>query len=303
MPSRAVLVALLSSPIVASTALGGGSPGPVAHWTFDEGKGAIAHDTSGYANDGAVFGAPLWTVGVSGGALALDGINDYVNCGNAAILNPPSEITISAWYRPTVSFSGSGNDPIVDKAYVFHAPPYYQYHLGVTGDLYGASPASFGFSVSAGAGAGTAQGAWATNNWYHLVGTYDGLNATFYVNGQQISTFAGPGGTMSDFGRPLLIGKFANLDFYLPGTVDDIQIYDRAVTCGEVQYLFEHPGEVSFGPGTVVADLSGDNAVSGADLAILLGAWGACSACEADLDCSGAVDAGDLAVLLGAWTG
>ncbi len=52
-------------------------------------------------------------------------------------------------------------------------------------------------------------------------------------------------------------------------------------------------------------DINGDGVVNGADLAILLGAWGACPAtgcCSADLDESGTVDAADLALLLGAWS-
>ncbi len=52
------------------------------------------------------------------------------------------------------------------------------------------------------------------------------------------------------------------------------------------------------------ADLDGDGAVNGADLAVLLAAWGPCppkGSCPADLDGSGAVDGGDLAALLSAW--
>ena len=52
------------------------------------------------------------------------------------------------------------------------------------------------------------------------------------------------------------------------------------------------------------ADLNGDGVVNGADLSILLAAWGACppkAACPADLDGNGAVDGADLATLLAAW--
>ncbi|MCE2883034.1 MAG: dockerin type I domain-containing protein, partial [Planctomycetaceae bacterium] len=48
------------------------------------------------------------------------------------------------------------------------------------------------------------------------------------------------------------------------------------------------------------ADLNGDGAVNGADLTILLGAWGSTNAAY-DLDGSGTVSGGDLAILLGAW--
>jgi len=51
----------------------------------------------------------------------------------------------------------------------------------------------------------------------------------------------------------------------------------------------------------VFGDLSGDGSVDGADLGLMLGAWGACQGCPADLDGSGVVDGGDLGLLLGAW--
>ncbi|MFG0275565.1 MAG: hypothetical protein ACF8QF_10950, partial [Phycisphaerales bacterium] len=49
-------------------------------------------------------------------------------------------------------------------------------------------------------------------------------------------------------------------------------------------------------------DLNGDGVVEGADLGLLLGAWGACAgACPADLNGDGVVDGADLGLLLGAW--
>jgi subtilisin-like proprotein convertase family protein len=50
-----------------------------------------------------------------------------------------------------------------------------------------------------------------------------------------------------------------------------------------------------------VADLNGDGAVNGADLAQLLGAWGACSGCGADLTRDGQVAGDDLAIILSSW--
>ncbi|MFO0873400.1 MAG: hypothetical protein U0575_05455 [Phycisphaerales bacterium] len=53
-----------------------------------------------------------------------------------------------------------------------------------------------------------------------------------------------------------------------------------------------------------IADLNHDGLVNGADLGILLAAWGTCpaGACPADLNCDGKVDGGDLGVLLAQWT-
>ena len=49
------------------------------------------------------------------------------------------------------------------------------------------------------------------------------------------------------------------------------------------------------------ADLSGDGMVDGADLGILLGAWGPCPGCPADLNFDNVVDGADLGILLAAW--
>jgi len=56
-------------------------------------------------------------------------------------------------------------------------------------------------------------------------------------------------------------------------------------------------------PTPIAGDLNGDGIVNGADLALVLGSWGACQACVADIDESGVVDGADLAIVLGAWTG
>ena len=50
------------------------------------------------------------------------------------------------------------------------------------------------------------------------------------------------------------------------------------------------------------ADLNGDGLINGADLAIMLGTWGACEGCVADLNFDGLVNGADLAILLGAWS-
>ena len=56
-------------------------------------------------------------------------------------------------------------------------------------------------------------------------------------------------------------------------------------------------------PAETSPDLDGNGTVNGADLAVMLGAWGVCEGCAADLDGNGQVDGADLAALLGAWEG
>ena len=212
--------------------------GLVGYWNFDEDTGTTAHDSSGYGNDGTIHGAS-WTTGVSGGALSFDGVDDYIDCGNDNSLNPTNAITLSAWYKPTISWRGRGNDPIIDKGIGIHTPPYYQYHLGVCGDLYPNSNEGFEFDIAGDGGWHlVAYNAWNFGNWYHVVGTYDGNYMMFYVNGNLISSKP-VSGLMQNYGRNLLIGKYCDIDTidHLPGIIDEIRIYNRALCESEIKEL------------------------------------------------------------------
>src|SRR3989338_5343069 len=66
---------LLGSPAQAQTS------GLVGYWTFDEGAGTTANDSSGNNNTGTLTNGPTWTTGKIGQALNFDGVNDYVDLG------------------------------------------------------------------------------------------------------------------------------------------------------------------------------------------------------------------------------
>ena len=220
--------------------------GIVGHWDFNEGSGSILGDSSGYDNDGMVYGA-TWVDGIEGTALYLDGINDYIDVGNDDSLNPSDAITVAAWFKPE-SYTGSGNDPLVTKGYTLHVDPYYQYHLGVNGDLRtaGERPGSFLFDVSVSGTIYEVQtpiDTWTAGNWYHIVGTFDGFTLAIYVNGNLEDSETIAILSMMNYGEDVYFGRFNNLigqdiDGYLPGTIDEIIIYDRALNAQEVKSLY-----------------------------------------------------------------
>ena len=60
------------------------SAGLVAHWKLDDGSGTVASDSGGQGFNGTLIGGPTWVAGNDGGALQLDGRDDYVDFGNPA---------------------------------------------------------------------------------------------------------------------------------------------------------------------------------------------------------------------------
>ncbi len=227
--------ALSAGPFIASAQT---CPGLVGWWSFE----GDAADRSGLGNHGAVFGDPAFVPGVAGRALLLDGIDDFVEVADSPSLNPAGAVSISAWWWST-AFSGSGSDPIVDKGAACHCPPYYQYQLGVSGSQY-TYPSSFSFIAAANGapgGAGTDLHFYSVGRWYHIVGVYDGAEARMYVDGSLVSAHP-VSGPITSYGRPVRFGRFNNLpQFYLPGAIDEVRIYDRGLSDDEAALLHERP--------------------------------------------------------------
>lgn len=211
--------------------------GLMAYYPFNGG----ANDESGHGNNGIVNGATLTTdrFGNSESAYAFDGIDDFIDLGNDSSLSPSNAVTLVAWYK-TVSFVGTGNNSIIDKGYHSHEKPFYQYHLGVTGNKYSHSTASFIGSVSIleqNKWLQTGSDFWQVGSWYNLVLVYDGSEARYYVNGNLIDSEK-VNGAMVDSGKNTYIGTFSNLSYFTPGVIDDVRIYNRSLSEQEVQQLY-----------------------------------------------------------------
>ena len=204
-------------------------PGMVSYWKFDEGSGNTAADSADL-NPGALPTAPntpTWTTGQVNGALDFGG-DDYVEVPlptnpNLAITD---EIAIEAWIKPA---DVSGYCTILSRYYT------YGYYLRI----WNGQIAFFarGFSLSA--------AIIQADNWYHIAGTYDGTVQKIYVNGVLVRSapFTGPiqPPTVTP---PLVIGAWGdNLgthDLYFKGIIDEVAIYDRALTRTEIQQHYQN---------------------------------------------------------------
>ncbi len=211
--------------------------GLVGHWTFDEGSGATAYDRSGNGNNGTLINAPVWISGINGGALQFNGNNSYVNIPDpvSGILDFDinSNFTLSAWVNP----NNLGNQPfIIDKRHSFGGPiSGYTFYLEFTGFP---SLRLGNGSVANGYSAGG--GPYAIGTWhYYTISVNRTGNATFYADGTQLGTanvsgFGDIGGVQSIF-----IGtKDATASNTLNGLIDDVRVYNRALSASEIAELY-----------------------------------------------------------------
>ena len=205
--------------------------GLVAGWALDEGTGTTASDISGNNNTGTLANGPTWTTGKYGNALSFDGANDYVNVPDAASLDLTSW-TISAWIYPTSLPS------VTWKTILCKGGDCTNYYLQTYGtELEG------GFESPAGNWRRfrTTGAALQLNTWYHVAFTFDDATNTgkVYINGGERfskTETAAPVTTAT----PLRIGT-DNWNENWSGLLDDLRIYNRALSQAEIQTEMNTP--------------------------------------------------------------
>ena len=76
------------------------------------------------------------------------------------------------------------------------------------------------------------------NRWHHLAGTYDGSKLNLYIDGVARASVAATGNIADSSARSLNIGRFSEGGFLFKGVIDDVQIYNRALSATEIQQLY-----------------------------------------------------------------
>ncbi|MFH1882892.1 MAG: LamG-like jellyroll fold domain-containing protein [Planctomycetota bacterium] len=201
--------------------------GPIVHYKLDDGEGVIAVDSAN-GLDGILMGDPQWSAGVLDGALDLDGDGDYVDCGTNDVLNNLSDaITVSAWVSiRSVTTTWMG---IVMKGET-------AWRLGVNGNTTGIH---WGFT---GGARGWQQANSVTelplDEWHHIAATYDkSVGGIVYVDGVAEAVNPDPDGVAANE-MPLLLGENPEaLGRLFDGLLDDVRIYDRALSADEISQL------------------------------------------------------------------
>ena len=187
-------------------------------------------------NDGTLYGDPTYTNDTPGGeslfGLNLDGTGDYIGCGtNDSLDLPDGDFTIESWVKP----SNTSLEAIAGKnLFTYNAWGLYQ-----LGRFY------FQFRGTGSASLCQADSIYTIGNWYHVAATKDGNILRLYINGvlqQDVETTTESPSTSSysfDIGTT---GWSSNYNF--EGKVDDVRVWDVALTENEIAWVLDHPGEI-----------------------------------------------------------
>jgi hypothetical protein len=219
--------------------------GLVAYYSFTGGSLA---DSSVY-NNTITFNNATKTAdrfGNPNNAYLFDGSSSFMQVKNSPSLNPDN-ITMYAIIKVNGFYIG----PCAENE-IFLKGPSYQAN-GLYGLGFGDANANCGTpnlnneTFSASYGDNLVFGSWATGSdntpittgqWYYVVYTYDGLTAKLYINGVLKSTQQKTV-IFTDNSNDLYIGKGENptYPFYFNGVIDEVRIYNRALTADAVKYL------------------------------------------------------------------
>jgi hypothetical protein len=205
--------------------------GLVGHWKMNVNSGIVLPDLSGNGNHGTLTNManpPTATSGWAGQGLSFDGGNDCVDAGSRSSLNITQQITISAWVFPTY-FAASYYPAIVAK---------------------GASTGKMTITMEGSSGVIWVYlggfGYWSTgiqllsvNKWYHITTTVGGNTQSLYVNGiLRASRIIVSNNLNTTVSGNLQIGKLDSGPNYFTGSLDDVRIYNRALSAAEVAHAY-----------------------------------------------------------------
>jgi hypothetical protein len=201
-----------------------GTEGLVAYYPLD---GDVS-DGSGNGNDGTIMGNPGFVDGVAGQAMDLDGDGDYVDCGDNPLfgMQETNQITVATWVSiRSIPAAWAGIVAKGEHAWrMSNVNLDNRYHFGI----------SFWDQPTPSVDGVTVVG---VDEWHHVAGVFDGANIMVYLDGALDASV--------ETSTPIMANEFnveigrnpEGTDRTWDGLIDEVMVYNRALSAGEVLYL------------------------------------------------------------------
>jgi len=222
-------------------------PEPVGHWAMDDNAAnKVVEDSSFNGNHGTAQQntEDIADAGIIDGALTFNGTTDYIDCGNDTSLDITGSVSISAWvkfdalstdHQTIVAKRGAVEDQVAN--YVLRTGPgqiqdqiQFYYHDGTNWHVYTASNANL-----------------LAGQWYHIATTFTfgtGSSMKCYVNNNLLTGNwnLGDGNSPVPINtKPVTIGGLTT-GKYLDGIIDNVKIFNKALSEGQIEELYNEGG-------------------------------------------------------------
>jgi hypothetical protein len=204
--------------------------GRVGHWKLDEGRGNVGIDSSGIGNHGGTVNilGPDWGMGRLGTALIFTPARrTFLIIASHPTLGPTEAMSISVWVHPA---SWTGTPRVLQKG-----DDDIQYGLRAEGE-------QFRFVLRLDSGVAMVSGPLPpVDRWTHIGATYDGRELRLYMDGSAVAMQTAVGAIATPFTALTVGARSQNApqsDFFA-GLIDDVIIYQRALSAAEVRLLSE----------------------------------------------------------------
>lgn len=202
----------------------------IAHYTFD----GNANDSAG-SNNGTANGGPTYVAGKLGQAMSFDGIDDYVTANASSFPTANASRTVTGWIK-----SSNRSQSAVVLSYGNSSYTFYTSFGGGGGRISTAEGSLFSVAGSTNL---------ADDVWHHFAIVHDSTGPVqrVYIDGVENITGANTYSTNND--PTAYIGNRASLNRPFSGSLDDLRVYNRALTASEVSELYNYTGGSSGGGG------------------------------------------------------
>lgn len=229
--------------------------GLVGNWKLNEASGTTAADSSGNMLDGTYTSGPILAQagpypGAGQYASSFDGSNDYVSGATATNYPLTNSYSIAGWVYLNAH---------VDNAAMLEN--------GSSTDSCSLAFSSTGQVRFMGRASGGLQSHLTTTTlglrkWTHVVGTYDGATFRVYIDGQLASSASNAFTLVTPSGVLTLGASLQASDEFFNGRLQDVRLYNRAISAAEIAAIYGLIGHWKFneGSGTALADSSGAGA-------------------------------------------
>ena len=205
--------------------------GLIAHYLMNDNLGTtnVLDNKGGYNGTAQQNTSVISTSsGKIGGALGFNGTSDWIGISNAPSV---TNYTIAAWFN----FNSYDSAPILWRLNVYNSDATGGHMFGVG---HWGRTGKWTFASYGGPDGNGPDDTIALQTWYHTAITYNGSQMVLYVNGAPAYTYT-PSYSFRTAEHTFKIGVNSDLRYnYFDGKVDDVRIYNRALTAGEVAQIY-----------------------------------------------------------------